>query len=95
MLAALLLSFAVIFVAELGDKTQLAVIGFTGESASPWVVFGAASAALVVSTGLAVLFGQGLTRVVPVEWLRVGAAALFIVIGAFVMSEALPAALRR
>ncbi|MEK9753610.1 MAG: TMEM165/GDT1 family protein [Rhodospirillaceae bacterium] len=50
--------FVAVFVAELGDKTQLAVLLFSsGKEVSPFMVFLAASAALVLSTGLAVLVG--------------------------------------
>ena len=82
--------FLALFLAELGDKTQLAVLGFSTESSSRWIVFTAASLALVASTGAAVLAGDALTRVVPTEWLRVGAAALFIVIGVVLLIGAVP-----
>ena len=63
--------FGAMFLAELGDKTQLAVIAFSADN-NPWVVFFSASLALVASTALAALFGQALLRVVPAEWLRSG-----------------------
>ncbi len=51
--------FAAVFIAELGDKTQLAVLLFAGDRAqNPVLVFLAASAALVVATGIAVLIGS-------------------------------------
>ena len=95
MLRAGLTTFIAMFVAELGDKTQLAALAFSVRSGSPWLVFGAASLALVASTALAVAFGQGLTRTLPLEWIRVGAAVLFLVVGAVLLIEALPQALRR
>ncbi|HZJ48976.1 MAG TPA: TMEM165/GDT1 family protein [Acidimicrobiia bacterium] len=87
--------FFALFLAELGDKTQLAVLGFSTESSSRWVVFVAASLALIASTGAAVLVGDALTRVVPAEWLRVGAATLFIVIGVVLLIGALPEVMAR
>ena len=95
MLRAGLTTFIAVFVAELGDKTQLAALAFSCSSKSPWLVFGAASLALVASTALAVAFGQGLTRALPLEWIRVAAAALFVVVGIVLLIEALPTALRR
>jgi putative Ca2+/H+ antiporter (TMEM165/GDT1 family) len=86
--------FAALFLAELGDKTQLAVLAFASSS-SRWIVFAAASLALTASTGLAVLVGRALGTVVPAAWLRVGAAALFLVVGAVTLIDALPEALRR
>ena len=51
--------FLSVFLAELGDKTQLATLLFAGTSErSPWLVFAAAASALVVSTALAVLLGH-------------------------------------
>jgi putative Ca2+/H+ antiporter (TMEM165/GDT1 family) len=90
-----LTTFLAVFVAELGDKTQLAALAFSAGAKSAWVVFAAASLALVASTAIAVGFGQALTRVLPLEWIRVGAAGLFLIVGAVLLIEALPAALRR
>jgi putative Ca2+/H+ antiporter (TMEM165/GDT1 family) len=87
--------FAALFLAELGDKTQLAVIAFTSDTDSPWKVFLGASAALVLSTAVAVLFGRALLRVVPAEWLRTGAGVLFLVVGVIVLIEAVPELLNR
>lgn len=51
--------FITVFLAELGDKTQLAALLFAGQSkASPWLVFAAAAGALVLSTALAVALGS-------------------------------------
>ncbi len=55
-------TFALIFVAELGDKTQLAVFARTIETRSAWSVLIGASAALVLSTILAVLVGGALAK---------------------------------
>ena len=72
-------TFAALFVAELGDKTQLAVISLTSDSKKPLPVFVAAVAALALVTLIGVLFGEGLVRVVPEEYLKRGAAVLFVV----------------
>ncbi|RME66473.1 MAG: UPF0016 family protein, partial [Alphaproteobacteria bacterium] len=57
-MAKLFAIFIAIFIAELGDKTQLATLMFSAEGgANPWLVFAAAAAALVAATGLAVLVG--------------------------------------
>ena len=81
--------FAALFLAELGDKTQLAVISFTAGGMSRWAVFAGASVALIASTGLAVLVGEGLLRVVRPEYLQLAAAALFLIVGVLVGLEAL------
>ncbi len=72
---------ALLFVAELGDKTQLAVLGLASREAAPWAVFLGGSLALVAVTGLAVVGGQQLCRVVPRGVLLRAASALFIAMG--------------
>jgi len=83
-------TFGLIFLAELGDKTQLAAFAATAGSKSPVSVFLGASAALVMSTLIAVALGSVLQKVVPVSWLKLGAGILFIIMGAaFVVNVAL------
>ncbi|HVM18541.1 MAG TPA: TMEM165/GDT1 family protein [Egibacteraceae bacterium] len=83
--------FLALFLAELGDKTQLAVVSFTAGGASRWAVFIGASLALIASTALAVLVGEGLLRVIRPAYLQLGAAAIFVVVGILVGVEALRA----
>ena len=74
-------TFGMLFLAELGDKTQLAVITMTGKSGAPVSVFLGAVAALAVVTLIGVIFGDAITRVVPPNVLHTGAALLFIGFG--------------
>jgi putative Ca2+/H+ antiporter (TMEM165/GDT1 family) len=85
---AFLSAFGLIFVAELGDKTQLAVVTQTCKHRTPWAVFAGASAALIVVTGLGAVGGQVLGRLVPEEVLRSVAALAFFVMGVLVAREA-------
>ena len=73
-------AFLTLFLAELGDKTQLAVITMTAKADSKIAVFAGASLALIVVTLLGVLFGSLLTQFVPVEWLQRIVAVAFIAI---------------
>jgi putative Ca2+/H+ antiporter (TMEM165/GDT1 family) len=73
--------FGLVFLAEMGDKTQLAVITMTARTGSPVSVFLGASAALAAVTLLGVAGGGLLTRLVSPEILQRIAAAAFIVIG--------------
>jgi putative Ca2+/H+ antiporter (TMEM165/GDT1 family) len=76
-------TFLVIFLAELGDKTQLATFGLAAGPSSRLAVFLGASAALIATTAIAVLLGEAVGRVVPVIWLKRLAGALFIILGIF------------
>ena len=78
-------AFLTLFLAELGDKTQLAVITMTASTESKISVFLGASLALIVVTLLGVLFGGVLSQYVPVEWLQRIVAAAFIVIGVLML----------
>ena len=74
--------FASVFLAELGDKTQLATLLFAADQAvSRLTVFIAASAALVVATGIGVLAGGLVSQYVSPMALKVVAGAGFIAIG--------------
>jgi len=74
-------TFLTVFLAELGDKTQLAAAGLAAASRNPWAVFLGASVALVASSALAVLLGSYLAERLDPRWLHYGGAGLFFLIG--------------
>ena len=74
-------TFAVIFLAEVGDKTQLATLALASGSQSRAGVFLGAAAALVAASLLAVLMGTEVARWVPQVYLRRGAGLIFMVLG--------------
>jgi putative Ca2+/H+ antiporter (TMEM165/GDT1 family) len=79
-------AFLTLFLAELGDKTQLAVITMSArEGTSKLAVFIGASLALILVTLLAVAFGSVLTQFVPVDWLQRIVALAFITIGVLML----------
>jgi Ca2+/H+ antiporter, TMEM165/GDT1 family len=74
-------AFAALFIAELGDKTQLVVITMSASSKRPLAVFLGGSLALILLTGIGAIAGETVTKFVP-EWLlRKTAALLFVAIG--------------
>ena len=74
--------FVTIFLAEIGDKTQLATILFSSDAnASRWLVFLAASAALVLAAAIGVLVGAQLERFVSQKTLKLVAGLGFIGVG--------------
>ena len=81
--------FGVVFVAELGDKTQLATLLFAADKdVSKYTVFFAASAALVVASGLGVLAGTLLAEYINPKYLHYIAGFGFITIGAVTLYNA-------
>lgn len=74
--------FAAVFIAELGDKTQLATLLFASDrDVSKWLVFSAASCALVLSSALGVLLGGALSGVFNERLLNHMAGLGFVIIG--------------
>jgi len=81
-------TFGLVFVAELGDKTQLAVLTQTCKYRRPWAVFLGASLALTAVTALGVVGGQVLGRIIPEPALRSVAALAFVTMGVLIGREA-------
>ena len=78
-------AFVTLFLAELGDKTQLAVITMTANTESKVAVFLGASLALVLVSLLGVVFGGVLSQYIPTEWLQRIVASAFIIIGVLML----------
>ncbi len=74
-------TLGLLFVAELGDKTQLAVLSLAGKHGSPWSVFVGGALALTGVTALGVVGGQGLCRLIPDRILLWSSAIAFVVMG--------------
>jgi Ca2+/H+ antiporter, TMEM165/GDT1 family len=78
-------TFTTVFLAELGDKTQLAAMTATARSGALWTVFLAASAALIAATAIGVLVGGALFRVIPEATVKYVAGSAFIAVGLWVL----------
>src|SRR5689334_3667845 len=81
----LLTTFGVIFLAEMGDKTQLAAMTMAAEKKRPWEVFIGASVALAAVSAIGILVGTALGAYLPLEWIKRVAAVAFIVIGLLIL----------
>jgi putative Ca2+/H+ antiporter (TMEM165/GDT1 family) len=80
--------FSAIFLAELGDKTQLATLCFTIRGdLSRLEIFLAAGGALVLSTGLAVAAGQAVMALAAPDLLKAGAGLIFLIMGLIFLRE--------
>lgn len=74
-------SFITVFLAELGDKTQLAIVTISGTSSRPGAVFAGSSLALVLASMLGAGAGGSLSAVIPTDALQLAASAGFLVLG--------------
>jgi putative Ca2+/H+ antiporter (TMEM165/GDT1 family) len=74
-------TFATIFLAELGDKTQLATLAFSAEGKSRLAVFIGSAGALVLTSLLGVIFGAAIAKVIPPNYIKIGAGVLFLILG--------------
>lgn len=77
----LLTTFTTVFLAELGDKTQLATLLLSAQSGQPWVVFLGAALALISSSLVGVLVGRWLAGILPPERLQKMAGVLMVGLG--------------
>ena len=82
----LLTTFGIIFLAEMGDKTQLAAMTMAAQTKRPWAVFIGSSVALVAVSALGVVVGSVIGEYVPLEWVKRVAAVAFIVIGILMLA---------
>jgi putative Ca2+/H+ antiporter (TMEM165/GDT1 family) len=78
-------TFGALFLAEMGDKTQLAVITLAAQTRSPVSVFVGAAAALVLVSLLGVIVGTALGQYLPEALLHKAAAVAFILIGVLML----------
>ena len=82
MIISLLLStFLTVFIAELGDKTQLATLTISGTSKRPLAVFLGSSSALVLASLLGALTGGSISNFLPAVFLKTIASITFLIIG--------------
>jgi putative Ca2+/H+ antiporter (TMEM165/GDT1 family) len=77
----MLSTFVSIFVAEIGDKTQLATLSLSAGGSSKLSVFAGSALALCATSAIAVLLGEGVSRFISPIWLRRIAGAVFIALG--------------
>ncbi len=80
-------TFGAIFLAELGDKTQLAAVTLAASTRQPVAVFVGASLALVAVSAVGVAVGAGLAEVLPLALIRKASAVAFICIGAAMLLD--------
>jgi len=80
-------TFVAVFLAEMGDKTQIATMSLSGAASSRWSVFAGSATALVATSAIAVLLGAVVSRYVPAMWVKRAAGAVFIVLGVLYLAS--------
>ena len=78
-------TFGIIFLAEMGDKTQLVAMTMAAEKKRPWEVFLGASLALAVVSAVGIIVGTALGQYLPIDWIKRVAGAAFVVIGVLIL----------
>lgn len=82
-----LTTFGVIFLAEMGDKTQLAAMTMSAQTKKPWAVFFACAIALTAVSAIGVAVGSVIGNYLPLIWIKRAAAIAFIVIGVLILLD--------
>lgn len=78
-------TFVTIFLAEIGDKTQVATLLMSAESHAPWVVFAGAASALVATSLIGVLVGRWLSTRFSVKALEKATGLLLLFVSVLLM----------
>lgn len=81
MIQDILIPFLLVGLAELGDKTQLAVLLLSTKTKKYTSLLSGIMLAFFLTTGIAILFGNYIAQKIPVDYVRIGAGSLFILFG--------------
>ena len=79
-------AFILVFLAELGDKTQLSTMLLASKSTSIWHTFIGSACALSLSSLLGVLAGSVINKYIPIYYIQLFSGIAFIIIGALLVS---------
>jgi Ca2+/H+ antiporter, TMEM165/GDT1 family len=80
-----LTTFGMVFLAELGDKTQLATFCLSADCDPKVSVFLGSALALVLSSLIAVIFGTVFSKYLPESYIKLGAGVFFVVAGVWML----------
>ena len=89
MFALLLSTFFTVFLAELGDKTQLAIVSISGTTSRPGAVFAGSACALVLASLVGAAAGGSLSSVIPTDALQLAASVGFLILGTRLIQRSL------
>ena len=83
-------TFTLIFLAEMGDKTQLAAMSLSAGSRHTSSILAGAMLGIGVATVIGVMAGRLLSGWLNPEWLRIGSGCLFLAFGTLILLDKLP-----
>ena len=86
-LSILITSFSTIFLAELGDKTQLATLILSAQSGRPLIIFLGAALALILTSLLGVLIGRWIANNLPRERFTVVSGIIMLSLGIYLVTQ--------
>jgi len=78
-------TFGTVFLAEMGDKTQLAALTLTADKGTPLAVLAGACSALCLATLLGVLFGMVVSQYLPQAVIKKACGLTFVIIGGLIL----------
>ncbi len=84
------ISFLTVFLAEIGDKSQLAAIALGGSSGHPRAVFLGTTAALILASGIGVALGDGVAQFFPAKVIKIIAAVGFLILAVRLLRPSRP-----
>ncbi len=84
---ALLSTFSMITLMEMGDKTQVAVIALTAKYGVPVIIYAGTIAAFIILTGIGVLLGRVFSRWVALKYVKLGSGIVFLLFGTSFLLE--------
>lgn len=91
MLQLFLKTFGLVFLAEMGDKTQLSALALAASAKmlhGKLIVFAGSALALVLTSAIAAVFGEAISRWISPKWVRTASGILFLVFGILLLHEA-------
>jgi len=86
-LGILITSFSTIFIAELGDKTQLATLILSAQSGRPLIIFVGATLALITTSLLGVLIGRWIANNLPRQKFTVVSGTIMLSLGIYLVTQ--------
>lgn len=84
------ITFITFFLAEMGDKTQIATVALAASYGTPFIIVAGTTLGMLIADVPAVWIGDKLSEKIPVKWVRLISATLFVIIGIFVALDFTP-----